>query len=326
MLKYFLFLTTIISAALCACTRDGEWYSAQGAVWGTTYHIVYQSDKNLDDVIIKAMATIDDHLSVFNSKSTVSKINAAITDTVSQQFADVMKMSKRVNALSDGAFDPTVGPLIALWGFGEKGHDTPAPDSLAIAEALQGVGIGECRIEGNILKYNLKRRPQFNFSAIAKGYGVDCVANALRDNGCKNFIVEIGGEVVTSGHNANHQDWHVQIDAPDYGNQHNRLTVITLNNAAIATSGNYRNYRTLADGSRVGHTISPKTGYPVVTNLLSVSIIAPTCMEADALATACMAMSFKDAKAMISNLVQRQAEITAYFVTDDGMTTIGLER
>lgn len=320
MFKNFVY-TFIFLAALCGCRRQGEWRSAQGVVWGTSYNIVYQSDNDLTADIQKAMSTIDDELSVFNPRSTVSRVNAGATDTVSAEFIAVFEMSKRVNTLSHGAFDPTVGPLIALWGFGEKGHDSPTPDSTAITDALRGVGIGKCNISDNTLSYSLLTRPQFNFSAIAKGYGVDCVANALRRAGCENFMVEIGGEIVTSGSNRNGEVWHVQIDAPTLGNEHNRLTVIELDNRAIATSGNYRNYRELADGTRVGHTISPVTGRPFAAELLSVSIIAPTCIEADALATACMAMPLKDARKMILSIQQNQY-LEAYFVTTDSVISL----
>lgn len=330
MLKKLSYLL-IIAVAMCACHREGDWHTADGAVWGTTYHIVYQNDKNLDAEILAAMNKIDSELSVFNPESTVSRFNAEEIDTVSKEFYDVFTLSKEINEMSDGAFDPTVGPLIALWGFGEKGHDTPEPDSAAIAEALYNVGINKYDITkcGNayaIMNPRMDRHPQFNFSAIAKGYGVDLVAKSLKDNGCENFMVEIGGEISVSGHNPQRRDWQVQIDAPVQGNGHNRLMVIPLKNEAIATSGNYRNNRVLADGTRVGHTISPVTGRPIITNILSATIIAPTCAEADALATACMAMPLADAHKMLAlNMRLRMSGVRAYLVTADTVITVGVK-
>lgn len=179
---------------------------------------------------------------------------------------------------------PLVGPLVDLWGFGSPG-DRPEPDSAAVRRTLQLTGMNKTDMRGPVVK----RAPgmKFDFAAIAKGYGVDRVAEMLRRNGCENYLVEVGGDVAALGLNPRGEVWHVKIEMPDGGDGGSMLE---LDDMCVATSGNYRNYRERPDGSRYGHTISPLTGYPVMTDVLSASVVAPTCATADALATACMAM------------------------------------
>lgn len=332
MLKFIHIIILFCALALASCTPRAEWRTVDGAVWGTTYHITYKSDRDLSAEILEAMQTIDNEVNVFNPRSAVSRYNAGETDTVSSVMACLVEASREVNSVSHGAFDPTVSPLIELWGFGKKKEIVTAPDSATIAECLAGVGIDKCTIKNdNVLTHMLARRPQFNFSAIAKGYGLDLVAEALADNGCKDYMVEIGGEVRVSGHNSRGEVWHVQIDAPEESGGHKRLEVVELpvssprgsgRNAvlcAMATSGNYRNFRRLADGTQIGHTISPVTGRPIKTDLLSATIIAPDCMTADALATACMAMSADSAAAMLRRWNATHAPVSARLVTHEGV-------
>lgn len=305
-------LIWFVALVLTACSgKKAEWRTMDGAVWGTTYHITYNSDCSLSDSVMKAMHVVDYELNVFNPASTVSRYNNALTDTIGAEMGRVIRVSQAVNVVSHGAFDPTVSPLVDLWGFGRNKEDAAVPDSTAIAECLKGVGIDRCTVRGNVLTHSLARRPQFNFSAIAKGYGVDLVAEALARSGCRDFMVEIGGEVRVSGNNPRGEAWHVQIDAPDVSGTHKRLEVVELSDKAMATSGNYRNFRILPDGTRVGHTLSPATGRPIATNLLSATVIAPDCMTADALATACMALPADSARAMIKRL----PGVKAYLVT-----------
>lgn len=267
-----------------------QYRTAQGGVWGTVYHITYQAEHDMTDSIIAQMRCVELSLSAFDPASTISRINRGETDSADKMFAEVFDMSLYVNRITGGAFDPTIAPLVNLWGFGYKDNGAVLPDSAKVAEALRAVGIDRCRMNGLTIT-RADSTTEFDFSAIAKGYGVDCVAAMLRRNGCSNYLVEIGGEVAASGVNPRGSMWRVAVDAPVSGSPgDSAIQIIELDNSAVATSGNYRNFREISPDSVIGHTIDPHTGYPVATSVLSATVTAPRCVLADALATACMAM------------------------------------
>lgn len=311
-----------LSASLVGCHGPQEWREAKGVAWGTTYNIKYYASADLADSVVAEMRRVELSLSPFDAESTVSRINRGETDSLDAMTATVFRASQRINALSDGAFDPTVAPLVNLWGFGYR-DDTDGgnrPDSVALADALARVGIADCVLDNANVLHRKHPRTELDFSAIAKGYGVDCVADMLRRNECERYMVEIGGEVSVSGLSPRNADWRIQIDSPlsDSVN-HRPLGLLPLHNQAVATSGNYRNYRRLPDGTVVSHTISPQSGMPVRSNVLSVTVVAPLCVEADALATACMAMPLDSAKAMI----EKEPEVSALFaVWSDTLSVI----
>lgn len=268
-----------------SCARQ-QWHTASGYVWGTTYHVRYLADRNLDDSVVAVADSVSESLSMFSPTSTVARVNRNESDTVDSRFKEVYELSVRVNRASGGRFDPTVAPLTDLWGFGRRGRSEEIPDSAAVASALSKVGITKSRIVADrLIKPDSM---EFDFSAVAKGYGVDCVAAMLRRNGSENFMVEIGGEIVLAGHNPAGSFWKIQIDAPVVGSEpgDSALTVLELTDCAIATSGNYRNFRST---DSLGHTINPLTGYPAPKEILSATVIASSCAVADALATALMA-------------------------------------
>lgn len=261
-----------------------------GETWGTSYHIVYKGSENLADSARAIMAMIDNELSLFNSESTVSRINDCRSDIAGEAFADVLDISCHVCSISGGVYDPTVGPLCELWGFG-KSDFREVPSDSAIAAVLESVGIRECRIDsvGRIIKKTSGTR--FDFSSVAKGYGIDCIGRLFDRNGVQDYMIEIGGEVLVSGVNPKGLPWHIQIDSPSGGLTHEAFEVRELGpeKTALATSGNYRNYRTDSAGTVFGHIISPISGRPAVTSVLSVTVEAEQCALADALATACIA-------------------------------------
>lgn len=295
-----------------SCGR--EFYKNSGVAWGTAYNITYAGNCDLHDSVTAVMRRVELSLSMFDESSVVSMVNRGETTVVDSMFSDVLSCSRWVNSISGGVFDPTVAPLVDLWGFGRQGT-TNTPDSAAVARALERVGISRCSVANG--KVVAPEDTEFDFSAVAKGYGVDCVAAMLQRNGCEDYMVEIGGEIAVAGRNPQGQPWRIQIDAPVVSDRltHQRLTVIELTAGGMATSGNYRNYRELADGRRVGHTISPLTGYPAVTTTLSATVRAADCMTADALATACMAMPQSQALEMIESLDGVEALLV---VGDDG--------
>lgn len=313
----------LVSAMVFAsCTSQNQWRRAQGAAWGTSYHITYYGDRALDDSVVAVMRDVEMSLSPFEPASNISRINRGETNVADQNVKRVFLRARDIWKLSNGCFDPTIAPLVNLWGFGTQ-KDVEQPDSSAVTAALRSVGMGKCRIDahGHIIKGH--KDTSFDFSAITKGYGVDCVARMLERNGVSDYIVEIGGEIVCRGHNPRGIDWQVQIDAPiaDTVVVHRRYNVISLKNAAMATSGNYRNFRILKDERRVGHTISPLTGYPRMSSTLSATVIAPDCMSADALATACMAMDADKALEMIHTLGKGYSAMLIV-ETPDGLQTL----
>lgn len=281
-----------------ACSRH-EYKFEEGIAWNTAYHITYESDRNLSDSIIYVLNEIDNSLSPFNRESTVTKINENRSSETDSHFNKVYAESVRINAATDGAFDPTLAPLIRAWGFGQ-GHMISPNDTLRLDSLLELVGISKTEI---INKKIAKKNPgiEFNFSALAKGYGVDCIADMLIRNGVVNFLVEIGGEIRANGHNPGGNKWGIGIDRPIEDSKGEIVETIYLNSGAVATSGNYRNFH--KDGERqFGHTISPKTGRPIQTDVISATVIAPDCMEADAIATSCMVLGAEKALNLCNKL------------------------
>lgn len=293
-------MAAVAALVLTSCGESKKYRSDSGMVWNTFYNITYESPDDLSAEILGAMNRVEASLSPFKHNSVISRINRGDTLVADSLVERIFTASQRVSQLSGGSFDPTVAPLVNLWGFGyEEGVGEPSQAQIDSCKAL--VGIADCRIADGVM---VKKAPgtQFNFSAITKGFGCDEVGRALESRGCANYMVEIGGEISLRGLNPKGEKWRIQIDAPIADKvTSEQLTVVELTDCGIATSGNYRNFHETKKG-RVGHTISPSTGLPVVAEVLSATVVAPSCMEADALATACMAMPLKQAEAMISGL------------------------
>lgn len=306
-------VSIVISSIILStsCTRK-TWHTSSGVVWGTIYNIKYLSADNLDDSIINVLNLVDSSLSMFNPGSTVSRINCnAITHT-DAMFDEMFNVSKRINDLSTGLFDPTVGPLVELWGFGHNKNIRETPSDSAIAVILKSVGLNECSVENSrITKKN--SRTIFDFSAIAKGYACDLIGRMMKRCNVDDYMIEIGGEIAVCGNGPSADRWNIMIDAPieQVGTQ--GVAYVHVTDCGIATSGNYRNYRDF-DTIRVGHTISPMTGSPVTTDILSATVISSTCAQADALATACMAMNIDEA----THLIERLEGTSALFVLAKG--------
>lgn len=294
----------LLAAVIGGCVQESDKYvSAEGGCWGTTYHITYRGPQALTDSVQAVVDEVNSQLSPFAEGSVISRVNVSAEPVrAGVMFAEVFNLSQRVCSLSGGAFDPTVAPLVNLWGFGYRDGESDIPSDSAVTEALSWVGLPECSIDSAGMVVKKSARTEFDFSAIAKGYGVDRMAAMLRRNGVDDYMVEVGGEIALSGVNPRGEKWHIQIDAPVDGNlQHQGLRIMELTDCGVATSGNYRNFRETATG-RVWHTISPVTGRPVTGSLLSATVIAPDCALADALATASMAMTTDSAMAMLKGV------------------------
>lgn len=308
----YLFIVGSLSLILSSCGSGDEYVRMEGMIWNTVYHITYKGPQNLQDSVLPVLNEVGQSLSVFDKNSIVSRLNDTCSLVVDSHFTKVYDESKRINRLSRGQFDPTVGPLIEAWGFG-PGH-TPTGDTLAIDSVRKFIGIEKTSRRGDmIIKEDWRTR--FNFSAIAKGYGCDAVGEMMKKNGVSDYMVEIGGEISMSGKSPSGKYWRIAIDAPKEGSQPGEETmmVISLTDAGVATSGNYRNYRE-ENGVKTAHTISPATGRPLIGEILSATIIAPTCMEADAIATACMAGPLKEAEELIE-----KAKVAGLLILSDSI-------
>lgn len=284
----------------------------EGSVFGTTYHIKYQCDKDLHDSIQARLKAIDHSLSMFNPSSTVSCINRGESMEADSLITCVWNMSQSISEETEGAFDPTVAPLVNIWGFGFKKRQIP--DKAIIDSLRELVGWQRISIQnGRFCKED--PRMVIDFSAVAKGFGVDHVANLFRNMGIQNFMVEIGGEIVAQGTNPKGDAWRIGISKPDddsTGTNNELQEVIEVHNGALATSGNYRNFY-VEDGRKIAHTIDPKTGYPAQQSILSSTVKAPSCAMADGYATAFMVMGMERAQ----DFLKKHPQLQAYFIYAD---------
>lgn len=303
----------VLSLLLASCVGGrGEYRRLQGGVWNTTYNISYASATDLTDSVLAVMKQVELSLSPFNDSSLISRINRGEPCEVDSLVRRIFLASQEVNRASFGRFDPTVAPLINLWGFGYRNSGVE-PTQAMIDSVMVSVGIGDCRIDSLGRLQRKTPMTEFNFSAITKGYGCDLVGEMFRRNGCNDFMVEIGGEIAMSGRNPRGEDWHIMVDAPvenDTAVVHSRMAVMAVTDCGVATSGNYRNFKQTSSG-RIWHTISTLDGLPAHTDLLAATVIASTAMLADAYATACMALPSDSARLML----ERVPDVEALFVT-----------
>ena len=290
---------------LTACQpKKSEYVKISGFAQGTTYNITYENSVNEDysEAIDSILKSFDHSLSIYDSTSIVSRVNNDDpTVEVDDWFVEVFNKSAEIAAVSDGAFDITVGPVVKAWGFANgpvAKHDSAHIDSL-----LQYVGMDKVKLEGRKV---VKQYPQtkIDVNAIAQGYSVDVVCGFFEEKGIKNYLVEIGGEIRGKGTNAKDNFWRIGIDKPSDGNMMpgNELqAIVELKNKSLATSGNYRKFF-VEDGVKYGHTINPKTGFPARNTLLSATVICDDCMTADALATAFMVLGVEKSKELLAKL------------------------
>ena len=285
----------------------------EGRIFGTTYHITYQSDDNLKKEIEETLKAVDQEFSMFNPQSTVALINEGKRPTLSDDFLEVYQLAQQVNEESDGAFDITVAPLVNAWGFGFKNQQMPNNHQIDSLRRLVGMEhVSLVGAKGSQYVRFQRPRMMLDFSAIAKGYGTDRVARLLMSHDVANFMVEIGGEVYAKGNSEKRLPWRIGVSKPvdDPDNDAQELeTVLNVTNQAMATSGNYRNFY-YKGGRKYAHTIDPKTGRPVQHSLLSATVLAPTCAEADAYATSFMVMGLDKAR----QVLEREKQLKAYFI------------
>ena len=284
-----LIIAVLLAFTLLSCGRM-EYRKSAGKVFGTYYAITYQARENLTQGMREVMGRVNKSLSTFDSTSVISKVNANKPVVLDTLFINMFNKAQEISAITGGAFDITVAPLVNAWGFGfDPSSDKKWLSAVEVDSIMQFVGYKKVWIEDSTL-VKADPRIKLDASAIAKGYACDLVAEYLRSQGCENFMVDIGGELVVSGMSPRGTKWRVGVSKPENTSDAAVAEVMEITNCAVATSGNYRQFYYTEDGM-VGHTIDPRTGRPAVNNIVSATIIAPTCMEADAFATASMVVS-----------------------------------
>ncbi len=291
----------------------------EGQVFGTTYSITcfpidgYDTTSYPHANIEALLSDLSHTFSIFDTNSIIYRWNAGENVELNEDFLNVLKLSKQVSAVTNGAFDCTVQPLVQLWGFGKDGvRHTVGDDTLATVREYVGFQLIDLQGDSILRK---DPRVQLNFNAIAKGYAVDRVADWLVERGYTDCLVEIGGEVAARG-NKSGKPWKVGIQIPTKtadGGRESFQSMELPDHRAVATSGNYRNYFE-EDGVRYTHILDPRTGKPERTNLLSVTVIAPDCATADAYATAFMVIGYERS----ARIVKQHPELEAWFIIAEG--------
>ena len=308
----FLTLLVVGTILIIRQQRSMPYQKSSDFIFGTTYHITYQCDSDLTQSIKTELLKVDASLSPFNKESVITAINENKDVSPDEMFKEVFSLAMDISKETDGAFDITVAPLVNAWGFGFKNGSQPSHHQ--VDSLLQLVGYKKVSMaDGKVKKQD--PRIMLDCSAIAKGYGTDRVARLLRNRGVQNYMVEIGGEVVTSGVNPERLPWKIGVTKPtddSLNTGHELQTILNLTDKAMATSGNYRNFY-YKGGKKFAHTIDPKTGYPVQHSILSATVIAKSCAVADAYATSFMVMGLDKAR----QVLERHPELMAYFIYSD---------
>ncbi|MCR9172573.1 MAG: FAD:protein FMN transferase [bacterium] len=322
----------ILSSLLIGCnstqkkeTAKEEWREIRGETQGTTYGVILKdpADKIRKVALDSILHDFDMALSTYIDESQISAINNG-SDTIHftdefGYFLDCFKISQEVFEKSNGAFDPTVFPLVKAWGFFKE--EAPIPTQSELDSILTFVGLGNPLFKAKFVERRgtfVKEHPSFrlDFNAIAQGLSVDVLADYLKRNGIQDYYLEIGGEIVVKGKNRENEKWRIGIDSPQQEEGKRVINnVVHITDKAIATSGNYRKFY-IKDGVKYAHTIDPKTGSPVQHSLLSASVIANSCAEADAYATAFMVMGVEKSMEFVQN--HPELDLDIYLLYDDG--------
>ena len=299
----------------CTEFHPGNYISLSGLTQGTTYLVTYRTADSTDyqSGIEELLQEFDMSVSTYQPASLISKFNSNVGEVHPDRYLrEVFEASRQIYEASGGAFDITVAPVVNAWGFGFT--DPLEVDSSLIDSLLQFVGMDLVRIEEGIMVKD-KGGVMLDVNAIAQGYAVDVVAEFLESEGISNYLVEIGGEVRTSGVNSRGEYWLIGIDKPIDGLQISGLqmeAVVSLSGRSMATSGNYRRFY-VKDGVKYSHTIDPATGYPVQHGLLSATVIADDCMTADGFATAFMVLGLEKSR----EILKQRKDLEAYLIYND---------
>lgn len=302
----------------CSGWGSTEVHKLTGYSMGTSYTVSLVAKESearaLDTEVRTAIEEVNLAMSTYLPRSDVSRFNDSPVDgwiAVSPMTAEVVSLSLEIAEASDGAFDPTVGPLVDLWGFGPKETTDQVPLESDIKAAMAMVGWQAIEVDITAHKLRKSEPRELDLSAIAKGYAVDQVANMLEARGIDNYLVEIGGEMRFAGTKPDEMHWRVAIETPD-SEQRSVYKILEVSDGAMATSGDYRNYFE-QDGQRYSHTLDPQTGYPIRHDLVSATVLADRSVISDAYATAFMVLGVEEAMALAEEL-----DLAVYLIQRDG--------
>ena len=309
-----------------SCQQDDHFVTKriEGYALGTTYSISFNAE-NLEETFVEhkvdsLFTVLNQSLSTYIPTSDISKINRGDSLlVVDDHFVTVYKQATEIWNTTEGFFDPTVGALVNAYGFG-PGKKLNTLSTQQLDSILQFTGWDKTKLNTNNTILKTHPKLYFDFNALAKGYAVDVLANYLRHLKVTSFLVEIGGEIVAQGKSLKSNSfWKVAIDDPQQGEDRTFIQIITLENEALATSGNYRKFSiNETTGEQWVHSINPKTGKAIPSNVLSVSVLAENCMKADAYATALMVMPLQQAKL----LIEKQPSLEAYWILSDSLDRV----
>ena len=310
------YLGFIIVLLLFSCNNeDDNLKIIRGNAIGTTFSIRYLSAStiNFESKIDSLIKAINKSTSTYIPTSDISRINKGDTTVViDAYFEEVFSKSEKIYTETNGDFDPTIGVLVNAWGFG-PGNKVENLDSLKIEELLKFVGFEKVEIKSGKV---IKQSPEiyFDFNAIGKGYLVDVVGRLFEQYNIQNYLVEIGGEIRARGVNEKNIPWRIAIENPNFDGTRSFASTLQLHDESIATSGNYRKFRTTKSGKKYVHTINTKTGYASESNLLSASVISKSdCADVDGYATAFMAMGLQKTK----EFLKKHSELKAFLIYVD---------
>lgn len=313
-MKIKIVLFIVLAFVFNACSNSkAEYILNQGMIYGTYFKIKYEHPEGKDiqqeiEAELQRQTMIFSH---YEKEATISKVNNNIDTKLEPEFICCFNRAMEISGITNGAFDITAGPLISAWGFGPEDRQKMSQE---VVDALRDlIGFQKIRlVDGKIEK--MIPEMTINMSAIAKGYTCDLIGEFLAKHGCKNYLVDIGGEVVAKGVNDKGRTWAIAIQLPvENPFKQEWDDVLKLENRAMATSGNYLNFYVADDGKKYAHTIDPISGYPVQHSLLSATVVANDCMTADAFATAFMVLG-KDIGIEIARLVPG---LEIYFIYAD---------
>jgi thiamine biosynthesis lipoprotein len=310
-------LLLLLVLIIASCTNVPMRQQYTGEALGTTYSIIAYANEDLElnQSLSELFDRLNQSMSTYHPQSDISRINRGERVQVDSLFRFMFEKSAQINSLTSGYFDPTVGILVDAWGFGAESLNSF--NAAQVDSLLEFVGFSKLSLSDTNELIKTYPGIRIDFNAIAKGYALDLIADLLVAKNSSNFLIELGGEIVTRGINLDRaKPWCVGIDDPNVTGVDRSITrTITLTDEAMATSGNYRKFRIDSlTGERYVHTINPLTGLAVPSSVLSASVIAPDCATADAFATAFMTMPLEDSKRLI---VQEGLSVFLIYADDD---------
>ena len=313
---YFWSFAAMFLLSFASCDNQVPKVMLRGAAQGSYYNITYfdKENRNLQSQVDSIFALVDASVSLWNDSSIITKVNRNEPVELNQVFIDNFNAAMEAAELSGGLFDPTVSPLVAMWGFSYKNNITPTQHN--IDSILEFVDYHKVSIvDGQVVKQD--ERISLDFNAIAQGYTSDAIAHFLDTQGIENYLVDVGGEIMARGHKPDKSKWVVGIEKPaeSFDSEQTVQTRMEITDKGLVTSGNYRKYVERA-GKRYSHTIDPRTGMSAEHNLLSATVLAESATRADALASICMVMGMEQSLQLIESL--DGVEAFYIYVDEDG--------